>query len=146
MCAAGRRAVTWIPVHLISEPAGTWLGISSESQGWHWAKDRSGPGEPLVGSPAMVPALPLLEQDRVSVVQRLRKAAVDNDVEEFPFGSLLGDAMRSGMEYWAALALDWAEGGLTDAVVAERAAELSDAPWASQRTRQRARRLASRPR
>lgn len=50
--------------------------------------------------------------------------------------------MRSGMDYWAKLALDWAQALAPTASVAEAADELHRASWATQRTRQRAGRLA----
>ena len=129
----------WLPVLEISASADTWLGVQDDE--WMIAHSVEGPGEPIAGRP-MIPAWPLLEQDPAAVRARLAAAAAKGSLPPFPFGLLLSSAMRSEMDYWAGLALDWANVIGVDAAVRDAAADLHTAPWASQRTRQRAKRIA----
>lgn len=131
----------WVPVLQLSERAGTWIGVRGDE--WQVARSVDGPGEPVVGRP--IAAWPLLEQDPVALESAITAIlGGEGGPRGFPFGQLLASAMRSGMDYWASLALDWADAIGVDADVEAAADDLREASWASQRTRQRARRIARR--
>lgn len=131
----------WVPVLALSEQADTWLGILGDE--WRISRSVRGPGEPI-GARTVVGAWPLLERDPDAVKPRIAAARGVAGADAFPYGDLLRSAMRSGTDYWAALALDWAEVVGLEGDVAEAADDLREASWASQRTRQRARQLARR--
>jgi hypothetical protein len=90
-----------------------------------------------------VPAWPLLEQQPSSLADEIgRKAAASGfDLPPFPYDELLASAMRSGMDYWAELAVDWAEEVPLGRQAVEAANELTSQSWASQKVRQRARKI-----
>lgn len=80
-------------------------------------------------------AVALLEQEPHAVADNLAAAGAryNYEVPVRAFDELLVSAMNSGMDYWAGLAVRWAEQMPTGAPVARAAAELITQSWASQK-------------
>jgi hypothetical protein len=137
-----RSPDNWKPLLKISASAGTWLGLSAQAE-WEVATSPCGPGRSLADA-SWVPAWPLLERDPDTIISTLTRATFGHpDVPPLPIDDLVASAMGSGMEYWAAHGMTWAESLTLGAHVAEAARDLSQQSWASQTLRQRARKLAS---
>jgi hypothetical protein len=91
-----------------------------------------------------VPAWPLLERELETVIAAVNDAAAQHrgGLPAFPIDDLIASGMRSRSDYWAELAVAWAEQTATSERVREAAAELMSRRRAPQNLRHRARRIA----
>ena len=88
--------------------------------------------------------LPCLERPRSVVLAELRAREVELDVGEgalaglVPLDSIPAEAVRSELDYWVQLALDWLADAPEDRTREVLLATIERAPWATQRARHRA--------
>lgn len=142
---SGDVSVSWLPLTRISE-TGLWLGVDKEGE---WVLGRL-EGH-VVSSTGTLPQpwLTLLDTDEPTFRKRLDEAAgryhLPSDILQarVPIDDVLSMAFRSHSAHWAERAVRWLIERTPCAEHLELLHELMTARWASQWTRQTARRLVS---
>ncbi len=134
--------VEWIPLGLQFRND-TELGISRHG---FWTVGNKKMAREIVEDDALVPLLVCLEippEDfEVQLLRCLEQSGIPRAAfDVFPKALLIDAGIRSSLPYWAELAMNWAEQSPRASVSPEALASLAKAKWATQRLRQRARRL-----
>ncbi|NOK01955.1 MULTISPECIES: hypothetical protein [Myxococcus] len=132
--------IEWMPI--LSIAGSSRLGVLRNGE---WVAERGGELWRLVDV-GFFPAFPLLEGDREQisdgVFRALREYGIgDGEQFSFPVNRLLEGALVGGMEYWAVLALGWLDGIDMDSRLLQALSRLEHAPWASEETKNRARKV-----
>lgn len=126
---------------------GSWLGMSGQGDLWVGSFDR-----PTRQVDVMNPVglLPLLERPYSVVQSEIAEARASGNLDPTLMARTLAapilvkTAMRSGSDYWASRALLWASDMDQPDVLLPDVRDVLNAPWASQATRHKARRLIKR--
>jgi hypothetical protein len=138
------QSVRWLPIIDVSGK-NFYLGLSEEG---FWVADSRDKLIRLGKNGFFVPLLPILEQDYEEFLSHF-KASLENRglpvsiVSIFPWLETVICGLEQGSDYWAALALQWLESRkeLQTVELEQVLKKVSKAKWASQKVRQRSKRL-----
>lgn len=143
--AAGETAVSWLPLIPISE-SGLWLGVDRQGE---WILGRLG-GRPASSAAGLPQSwLTILDMDEAEFWDRLDRAAAKYQLSAqllhpmVPIDAILAMGLRSHSSHWAERAVRWLTGRPLTGEHTELLRALPASRWASQWTRQTARRLVS---
>jgi hypothetical protein len=141
----GGQAIEWLP--LFSPKEGRGLGINLTG---HWLTDWQTDSVVLVEAEQNAPLLIFLEHSlghvRTTLEQALTSLGRSELLQTAPYSPICLAGLKSGSEYWIALALSWADELPLDENLCAGLELVVNEPKASQKSRHHAQRLLGRSR
>jgi hypothetical protein len=132
----------WIPVVNLSENE-TCLGIAKSG---YWVLETGEYIVPLLENKILRDLLPCLKKSMSETVSLINEGLNDKGLptdvrNNFPIRSLILSGLKFQSDFWASLALNWLESFPLDEEISAELRKLVIAKWASQKTRQRAKKF-----